>query len=308
MFARTACMACLIVLVGWVVSAEAEVDFDVIRPSWDLVVTEVCGANYISIDDEYLDFIVNARTKLSRFDGPLDPEVYTEFLRRIQTIEIVEEKFHQELPSLESIYGLKIWATWTQPKEEPPALYIGLYEPTEAHIQAIADATREYSRQHGIVIRFYEALAPQGTEFKQLEAKDIIAYEMMERNVDPDMPVQSVGAVSITGALIVNIDYMETGRTYPEPEYIRKVVARARAIAGCEVPIEFAFGEFEVVPDTMMLDQLGTTDQPDATEATDQREAADESNSPELWALAITMTLALAAIAAFGLRSLRRAG
>lgn len=233
----------LVLIASSALPVDADVDFDIIRPVFDQIIEEKeGGVNYIRINREGFtgDDIFDARPKLSSFMGSLDPNKIMEILAREGAIKEVEKEFLRVLPELEGSIGLEFWATIVMWDEEPPALYIGLYRPTESQLRAVAEAMENVTRSHGVIIRFYEALSPKSLEDKLTESGDSLAKSLDSEQWDPEIPLPIIGT-DISGALEVIVNYTATGRTYPDKEYVMKVIKAVRGVVGHEIPVIFSF-------------------------------------------------------------------
>ena len=160
-------------------TAYAHEEFVILRPKFDMVITEVEGENYVVIDRDPMSYL-DERPINWTYRGPLEGEIAEIVDRRCfmldELISIFENKC---LPVLEETVGLKYWASYPAPDEDPPALYIGLYRPTEGQMRAVVDMleveAEKVARKWGTekaVIKFYEAFAYRGLEHALEEAGD----------------------------------------------------------------------------------------------------------------------------------------
>lgn len=233
----------LVLITSSALPVNADVDFDVIRPVFDRVIEEEGGVNYIRINrGPTNDDIFNARPKNSSLrEWANDYDKLVEVMAREKAVKEVREEFLGVLPRLEKSAGLKFWSFMLMSNEDPPALYIGLYRPTESQLMAVAEAMKNIASSRGVIIRFYEALSPKSLEDELDKAADSLGSVLDSGQWDPEIPIPIAG--HDLGALELGVNYPATGRTYPDDEYVMKVIKAVRGVVGGEIPVIFSFSE-----------------------------------------------------------------
>ncbi len=220
-----------------------DANFDVIRIGFDQVIEEKDGGvTYIRIDRDLTGVdIWSAIFKLRSAKGPGEVNRTIVTMERQGKIKEVMQRFLEILPDLERSAGLQYWSTIRASDEEPPALYIGLYNPTEAHLRAIAEAMENATKSRGVILRFYEALSPRSLKDELIAASDSLWKRSRNGSWDPNIPISGAGVPDPPGGLEVIVDYTKTGRTYPDDEYVTKVTRAVRSVVGYKIPLVVTF-------------------------------------------------------------------
>jgi len=188
--------------------AHADDGFVVLRPRFDMVITEVEGENYVMIDRDPFAYIVNDRPINWTYRGSLTGGLAEEVERRAQMLDELVMIFENKcLPKLEETVGLKYWATLPVFDEDPPAIYIGLYRPTEEQMRAVVDMLGEEAEERGVIIKFYEAFAHRGLLQELERARELLRAVIKGGNVK--LPVRSFNYRNAGGWFIVSIAYGE---------------------------------------------------------------------------------------------------
>ncbi len=201
------------------------------------------GVNYIRIHRVGLMSydIFSARPKLGLSKGSMDANKDTAITKIEGGIEEVKQRFMEALPELERSVGLRFWSTIPMWDDNPPALYIGLYKPTEAQLTAIAKAMKNSMESRGIILRFYEALSSKNLSREIEEAGATLAKSIRSRDWDSEIPIPIVNGPGAVGALEVVVNYTKTGRTYPDQEYVARVIKAVRDKVSHRIPVIFTF-------------------------------------------------------------------
>lgn len=237
--------AILLILLAYpALATGAEADFEVIRCGFDKVIEEEGGGvTYIRIHRPgHTGYdIWSARPKLGLAEGSVDANRTITITEREGRVKEVMETFFEVLPALEGSAGLQFWSIMIMWDEEPPALYIGLYKPTEAQLRAVADAMENATESRGVILRFYEALSPRSLKDELIAASDSLWERIHGGGWDQEIPIPAAGVPDPPGGLEVVVDYTKTGRTYPDDEYVTTVIKAVRGVVGYRIPIVFLF-------------------------------------------------------------------
>jgi len=222
-----------------------------LRPSFDMVIDEVEGENYAVINRDAYSYIVSDRPINKAYTGTLTGELAKEVDRRkaalVELRAVFENKY---LPKLEESVGLKYWATWPGFDEDPPAIYIGLYRPTEEQMRAVVAMLEEeaerVARKWGIeeiVIKFYETLGYRGMEELLEEAGRKLLAAIEEGAIDLDsLPIAKgwISTQNVGGWLGVVVVYGKVADRVSQ-EFAIRAVETIRDVIGYEVALVITF-------------------------------------------------------------------
>ena len=238
-------------------SAYAQESFILLRPKPDMVITEVEGENYVFIErhsSSYLDDRPINRT----YYGTLVGELAEEVDRRETLYQLCRKVFEDRcLPILEETVGLKYWDCYSGTDEDPPAIYIGLYKPTEEQMRAIVDMWdemvwsevvdwlgeawgEEEVEKRRLVVKFYEAFSHLGMMQKVNKT-----LELLERNLPDELKhlnglELSYGWAPAPAWVVVQVVY-GNATDHVSRELAITVVKAVREFIGYDIPIALEF-------------------------------------------------------------------
>ena len=244
-------------LYGSFSSAYAQESFILLRPKPDMVITEVEGENYVFIERysfSYLDDRPINRT----YYGTLVGELAEEVDRRETLYQLCRKVFENRcLPILEETVGLKYWDCYPGTDEDPPAIYIGLYKPTEEQMRAIVDMWdemvwgevvdwlgeawgEEEVEKRRLVVKFYEAFSHLGMMQKIDET-----LELLERSLPDELKhlnglELSYGWAPAAGWIVVQAVYGNVA-DHVSRELAITVVEAVREFIGYDISIALEF-------------------------------------------------------------------
>lgn len=239
--------------------ALAQSDFTVLRASFDMVITEVAGENYVMIDnyDPY-GYLENRPINWTYRFGKVP---WRDMVYRDMIYQELRNMLEECLPEVEASLELKYWACYAGIDEDPPAIYVGLYKPTEKQMSTIVQILGESARAKGFVIKFYEAYGYIGLRQKLEEAeKKLITtiengaivnsqYRFSWSGLDQipeieegtiNLPICSLSSYNSAGWLRVGIEYGEI-TDHVDGNFVADIAKAVRAVVGYEVPILFNF-------------------------------------------------------------------
>lgn len=228
--------------------AFAQSSFTVLRASFDMVITEVAGENYVMIDNYDPYSYLKNRPINWTYRGSLTGKLGEEVTRRGNAFLELRRMLEEHLPEVEASLELKYWACLDGFDEDPPAIYVGLYKLTEKQMSTIMHILGEAARAEGFVIKFYEAYGHIGLrpELEEAERKLIAAI----KNGTVDLPICGLSSYNIAGWLTIYIEY---GRIidHIDKNFVVDIVKAVRTIVGYQMPILFNFVEEAPQPEPL---------------------------------------------------------
>jgi len=243
----------ILVTVGVISSplAFAQSDFTVLRASFDMVITEVAGENYVMIDT-YTPYCYLLENRLINwtYRGSLTGKLGEEVDRRVFAFDELWRTLEECLPEVEASLELKYWACFGGIDEDPPAIYVGLYKPTEEHMSTVVRILGEAAGAKGFVIKFYEAYGHIGLRQKLEEAKEKLIAAIEKGTID--LPIGVLSSYNLAGWLWICVEYGGIA-DHVDEKFAVDVVKAVRAVVGYEVPILFNFVEDPLIIEPLPL-------------------------------------------------------
>jgi len=234
----------------------AESGIVLLRPSFDMVVSEVPGENYVVIDRDPYAYILYERPINQTYRGTLDEEVYREVERRVNILwDVLRPMLEKQIPRLEESIGVKYWGVYPAWDEDPPALYVGLYKPTKSQMKAIVELLEGEAEKYGVVIKFYETLGHRGMLQRAEDAVKTLnqAYSegLLKLPGGTENYLIGVEYPNIMGCPEITIQYGRVTDVLGK-NHIVDIVRAFREFVDTEIPLLFYFAEkIEAKPDIL---------------------------------------------------------
>lgn len=226
--------------------AYAHEEFIILRPKFDMVITEIEGENYVVIDRDPSSYL-DERPINWTYRGSLEGEIAKIVDRRRFMLDALIRVFEAKcLPMLKETVGLKYWATLEAVDEDPPALYIGLYKPTEEQMRAVVDMLDEEAEKvaktwgtEKPLIKFYEAFSYMEQEHAFYEARDRFITAVKEGALNSS-GYASFFYLGLPGWFQVNFVYGNITDSVNK-DFAVNIVREVRSVIGYEVTLVIAF-------------------------------------------------------------------
>jgi hypothetical protein len=236
--------------------ASAQEDFIVLRASFNMVITEVGGENYVMIDNDPYGYLENRPINWT-YRGTVAGKLGEELERRGNAFLELRRILEEYLPKVEALLKLKYWASFPGLDEDPPAIYVGLYRPTREQMSAVVHILGEAASMKGFIVKFYEAYSYKGLRPELEEAERQLIAEIKRGTVG--LPIFSLSGYNLPGWLEIGIEYGRIAE-HVDRDFVVGIVKVVRTVVGHKVPILFNFARKAlIVPDSLQEGPVETS-------------------------------------------------